>query len=260
MNIFQAVKNETNIVDVYQDLTGNSVSGINKNVNCPSPGHIDKTPSCKLYPDTNSFNCFGLGCNAGGSVIDMVQQVQGTSPLEAAQWLADRYSIQYEDLTPEAKEQIQKRQTRKEIMTSFIEKSHKRLTAEHRNLLHTRGLSDETIDTYKIGYCPRFTRDQVKDLKNNNPEKYQDHKLIGLINDNDSFIPGDRIIIPFWRYNEPIYWVSWDNNQSDYKYLNPAGMEKPVIFHIANNDNAVYITEGVFDFYSLVEAGKNVIA
>ncbi len=259
MNIFEAVKKEVDIINLYQDLSGNTISNYNNNVNCIIPGHSDKTPSMKLYPTTNTFHCFG--CGAGGSVIDLVAEVHGiASPLEAAKWLADRYNINYDDLSPEAKEKIKKKQSRMEILKRFIEKSHKRLNQNHRQLLYDRGLSDKTIDKYKIGYCPEIRPGQLNELKNNKPEKYKEYKKIGLISDNNYFIPGGRIIIPFWKYKKPVYWTGWDKNKKDYKYLNPAGLNKPVIFHRASNETNIYITEGVFDFYSFVEAGKNVIA
>jgi DNA primase len=44
-----------------------------KQICCPF--HADDTPSCRIYPETNSFHCFG--CGATGDVIELVQRLEG---------------------------------------------------------------------------------------------------------------------------------------------------------------------------------------
>lgn len=48
-------------------------------INCPTPGHDDATPSCIVHPQTDRYFCFG--CGAHGDVLQLVQDVRGTSPL-----------------------------------------------------------------------------------------------------------------------------------------------------------------------------------
>ena len=52
---------------------------------CPLPNHNDKTASFKIYEKTNSFYCFG--CNTGGDVIKLVQEINGFSFKEAVKEL-----------------------------------------------------------------------------------------------------------------------------------------------------------------------------
>lgn len=47
------------------------------------PFHRDKRPSLKVYPQTNSFYCFG--CGAGGDVISFVRLMENTTASEAAE-------------------------------------------------------------------------------------------------------------------------------------------------------------------------------
>jgi hypothetical protein len=49
---------------------------------CLCPFHNERRPSFKVYPDTNSFYCYG--CGASGSIIDFVARYHGVKPLEAA--------------------------------------------------------------------------------------------------------------------------------------------------------------------------------
>jgi DNA primase len=49
---------------------------------CPLPGHDDRTPSFTVYPETNSWYCFGA-CQRGGDVVD----------LGAAAWQIERADV-----------------------------------------------------------------------------------------------------------------------------------------------------------------------
>lgn len=51
----------------------------------PCPFHSEKTASCFIYPDTNSFYCFG--CGAGGDVIEFAKLYNKISYREALQLL-----------------------------------------------------------------------------------------------------------------------------------------------------------------------------
>lgn len=93
MNLFDVVKNECDIVKVYEDYTNYSISQIDAEikVRCPLPGHIDETPSACINPVEGLYYCFT--CKKGGSVIDLVKDINGIKPLAAAQELAKRYHI-----------------------------------------------------------------------------------------------------------------------------------------------------------------------
>lgn len=49
------------------------------------PLHAEDTPSCKFYPGTGGFYCFG--CGAGGDVLTFAEKLLGLSPIEAARRL-----------------------------------------------------------------------------------------------------------------------------------------------------------------------------
>lgn len=254
-DIYETVKAKADIKEVYRELTGRNTTDFSSNVRCPVPTHEDKNPDCSINPPKNEFHCHA--CGAEGSIIDMVMAVKGMTELEAAKWLAEKYNIDYEGLTEEEKQKMDKRRNRRQELKKFIDKNHDRLQPKHRNQLHDRGISDTTIDDYKFGYCPQFDKGQLQKLKQNNLDKYKKYQLIGLISKNDNFIPGGRIVIPFWRYNKPVYWVAWDP-KSERNYLYPKGLKKPTIKHRTAGEE-IYIPEGVFDFYSLIEADKNAI-
>lgn len=53
------------------------------------PYHEERTPSFYLYPDTNTFHCFGCGENS--DVISLTQKLHSLSFLEAVKYLAPSY-------------------------------------------------------------------------------------------------------------------------------------------------------------------------
>ena len=56
------------------------------------PFHSEKTPSFFVYPQTQSFYCFG--CGAGGDVITFIRRIENLEYMEAVRMLADRCGLQ----------------------------------------------------------------------------------------------------------------------------------------------------------------------
>jgi hypothetical protein len=88
--------------------------------------HVEKSPSLKLYQNTNTFYCFG--CGAGTSVIDFTAAIQGITPLEAAKYLDTLYSLQLfndKPLTAHERKKIEedkkKRERERDTVNAFEE-------------------------------------------------------------------------------------------------------------------------------------------
>ncbi|MFL0091309.1 CHC2 zinc finger domain-containing protein [Tenacibaculum maritimum] len=67
------------IKEIKEELFINVVLGhyniaINKNKHCKCPFHKDDTPSLRIYPDTNTYHCFG--CGKTGDVIQFIQDIE----------------------------------------------------------------------------------------------------------------------------------------------------------------------------------------
>ena len=56
------------------------------------PFHNEKSPSFNVYPENNSFYCFG--CGAGGDVITFIRKIENLDYIEAVKMLADRVGLQ----------------------------------------------------------------------------------------------------------------------------------------------------------------------
>ena len=63
-----------------------------RNFVCSCPFHSEKTPSCTIYLDTQSFYCFG--CGAGGDVITFIRKIENLDYVEAIKLLAERAGLE----------------------------------------------------------------------------------------------------------------------------------------------------------------------
>ena len=70
------------------------------------PFHSEKTPSFVVYPETQSFYCFG--CGAGGDVITFIRNINNLGYVEAVKQLASRAGMPL----PEEEDQESRRRSR----------------------------------------------------------------------------------------------------------------------------------------------------
>ena len=87
-------------------------------VSCPK--HVDKTPSLRLYPDTNTWHCFG--CLNGYTVIDLYMFVTGKSFRNSFEEICELYGLDYEAKSEDAKAEIRKLQEKQERERAIKEK------------------------------------------------------------------------------------------------------------------------------------------
>ncbi|MDP3181982.1 MAG: DNA primase [Desulfobaccales bacterium] len=122
------------------------------------PFHADTKPSFTVAPDKGIFHCFG--CGAGGNVFSFLMQYHRLSFPEAVQELAKRYGIPitFRELGPEGGKSAQKRQLMQEINTlaaafyqAFLKGSEGQAGREY---LVQRGLTEEVIKAFHLGYAP----------------------------------------------------------------------------------------------------------
>ncbi len=152
-NLFAFVKSKVSIVDVASSYTtlkklGNYLKG-----SCPF--HNEKTASFTVTPHKEIFYCFG--CQMGGDVISFIEKIENISPIEAIKHLSQKYNFalpEYnghkETVTVSEKEQYY-------LLCSTIALwCHKQLLSSPEALAYTkkRGLSEETVKQFLIGYFP----------------------------------------------------------------------------------------------------------
>ena len=124
------------------------------------PFHNEKTPSFYVSPSKGIFKCFG--CGKAGSAVGFVMEHEHYSYVEALKYLAAKYHIEVKE-KEETVEDIAARQRTESLMlvSEFAQKffvDNLLNTDEGRNLglayLHSRGLDDETIARFGLGWAP----------------------------------------------------------------------------------------------------------
>ena len=169
------------------------------------PFHNEKTPSFHIVPSKGIYYCFG--CHKGGSAVGFVMDYEHMSYVEALRYLAKKYNIEIHE-KEETAEDIANRQRRESMLlvTEYASKFfHEQLrTEEGRNVglayFHSRGLEDETIEKYGLGWAPSDRRSFTDAAK---AAGYKDEYLLdtGLCAryDNDGSLHDrfyDRVVFP----------------------------------------------------------------
>jgi DNA primase len=150
------IKNAADIVDVVSEAVLLKKAGKNHVGLCPF--HSEKTPSFTVSPDKQIFYCFG--CGTGGNIFSFLMKQQGLSFPEAVRALGKRYGIDIPDrpLSPEQKKKISEREKLFDINRRTMEFYHQALKSSAagqvaRSYLQKRGISQKTIDDFKLGYA-----------------------------------------------------------------------------------------------------------
>ena len=154
-NFAEQVKAAVDIVRVISEYVRLRKAGANYIGLCPF--HSEKTPSFYVHPTRQFYHCFG--CKAGGDVFKFVQSMERITFPETLKLLAEKYGIPLPktesrgDLDPGTKERLALLEINQKATQFF--RNQLRTTPEGRqalNYLKSRGLNEETIDKFEIGY------------------------------------------------------------------------------------------------------------
>lgn len=235
------------------------------------PFHNEKTPSFTVYPENDSFYCFG--CGVGGDVITFVRRIENLDYLEAVRMLADRAGM----ALPEDgfDDSMAKRRTAVlEANRAAAKFFHAELMSERgREALDyflARGLTIETIRHFGLGYAP----DNWRALKNHLNQKGFDDTLLenanllrrseknGKVNYYDNF--RNRIMFPIIDpRGNVIAFGGRVMDDSKPKYINTSDT---LVYKKSNgvfalnfakngNDGKLIVAEGYMDVIALHQAG-----
>jgi DNA primase len=157
--VLEEIRQRLDIVEIISEHVALKKKGRDYQGLCPF--HDEKTPSFSVSPAKQAYYCFG--CQAGGNAIKFLMEIQKTSFSETVLDLARRYQIPVQTLAPEEKREYQRqlslREQLYEILAVAAQFYHHALfqpqgeTARH-YLKEKRRLSDQTIQTFQLGYAP----------------------------------------------------------------------------------------------------------
>lgn len=148
----EQVRDANEITSVISSYT--SLKRAGRDSVCLCPFHSEKTASCHIYADTQSFYCFG--CGAGGDVINFIRLIEHLDYIESVKFLAQRANIPMPedsyDKTAEAKQRMLEINRQAARFYRDILLSDKGIPG--RQYLIQRGLSENTIRKYGLGFAP----------------------------------------------------------------------------------------------------------
>ncbi|MFC0299752.1 DNA primase [Virgibacillus soli] len=267
------------IVEVVSEYVQLKKSGRNYFGLCPF--HNENTPSFSVAEDKQIFYCFG--CQKGGDVVTYIMEMEGYSFIDAVKYLADRGGVQL-SLVDSEKEGPRISDESQNVISAYGW-----LTKLYHHLLRfakdgkdgyqyfkNRGISDETIDTFKLGFAPNKSEFTASFLEK---KGFHLQPLIkaGVLLDRENEQPIDRfrgrIIFPIRNHLGITVGFGARTLLKDDtpKYLNSAESElfkKNTLlfnFDLAKKHirklNEVILFEGYMDVISSYQAGfKNCVA
>jgi DNA primase len=153
MSVIDEIKQRTDIVEVISQYTKLTKAGRTFRALCPF--HSEKNPSFFVYPDRQSWHCFGA-CSTGGDVFSFIMKKQGIEFGEALRLLAERAGVTIPSrVEPDTKRELKERlyQANEAAAQYFHNLLLKSAAAEKaRNYLANRGLTPKTITDFQLGY------------------------------------------------------------------------------------------------------------
>ncbi|MFK8001127.1 MAG: DNA primase [Polyangiales bacterium] len=179
------IRERVDIVALVGEYVRLSKSGASFKGLCPF--HAEKSPSFYVHPQRRFFHCFG--CQASGDVFSFLTRLEGLPFPEAASRLADKAGVEIPASDPAAEADRKRRRNREERLVEITDAAagfFARALREHplggmaRQVFEDRGLSQESVETFRLGYAPhswdalgRFLREKGYSL--------EDAEAVGLV-------------------------------------------------------------------------------
>ncbi len=273
--VIMEIKYRNPIEDVIAPYV--SLKRAGKNLKGLCPFHSEKTPSFTVYPDSNSYFCYG--CGSGGDVVTFVKNIENLDYVEALKLLAERGGVQipetgYDDSMLKLKAKIYEinREAAKFYYNFMFTKegmwAYKYLT--------DRGLTKDTITHFGLGAAPDSWDSLLKHLKS------KGYSLIDML-EADVIKKGpkgyydrfrNKVMFPIIDLQKRVIGFSGRKNPNDTfekagKYINTADT---LVYKKSNHlfgmnhakaycQERIILVEGNMDVISLHQAGfKNTVA
>jgi DNA primase len=157
-NFKESLKQQADIVRIVGDYVKLRKSGA-QNFSGLCPFHAEKTPSFSVHATRQFFHCFG--CGQSGDVFTFVQKVENITFPETVRLIAQKLGVPMPKMSFSSPAEARDAQVRGALIdvhvraTAFFQESLRRPEgASAREYLKGRGLDDEIVAHFRIGYAP----------------------------------------------------------------------------------------------------------
>jgi len=270
---FDLVKERVDIVQLIGESVPLKKAGRGYVGLCPF--HVEKSPSFHVDAERRTFKCFG--CGEGGDAFTWLEKREGLTPAEALNTLAERAGVPLSRRAPEERKQEDRLLQANDAATFYFRQALRgtprgKWVAEY---LAKRGITQESIDAFGIGYAPDQRDSLLLYLRK---KGYSEDEAVaaGLVTRNDRGLWDrfrDRLIVPIRdRRGRAIAFggrALRDDQQGKYVNSNQTllfnksatlyGLDKASA--AIRKEGSAVIVEGYFDTIACHQAGfTNVVA
>ena len=261
-DILDRVAHANDIVEVVSGYFPLKKAGKDYVALCPF--HAEKTPSFTVSPSKQIFKCFG--CGRGGSVFNFVMAKENATFPEAVRILAERAGIELRE-DPEARNQARGRRRLRDVLAWAMDRfraglAHPRLGEPGRAYLADRGLTEETIEAFGVGFAPEGWDNLIRAAKRDGiaPEALETTGLIVPRSEGTGYYDRfrGRVMFPILdTLDRPIGFGGRALGDAQPKYLNspetPFFHKKEALYGLPQareaiqGDRRAVVVEGYFD-------------
>jgi DNA primase len=195
MSDTEIIKQKLSIVDIAGSYLKIERSGSSYRACCPF--HNEKTPSFFISPDRGNYYCFG--CGAKGDIFSLVEHLEVLDFKGALKFLADKAGVTLRGVSDDGVSKDEKEMVYRvlERATVFFEQQLS-LSSEASSYIKNRGVNDESIKAFRIGYALTSWQSLGDALQK---EGYKKEVLLqaGLVKENEGRMYDrfrDRIMFP----------------------------------------------------------------
>jgi len=279
MDFAEQLKSSIDIVKVAGEYVRLKRLGATANYKGLCPFHQEKTPSFNVNQTRQFYKCFG--CGVGGDVIKFVQEIEGLSFWESAKMLAERHGVplpkrsDYSDA--ESKQRGALMDMHAVAARLFQDNLRGPRGTEARDYLAKRGVSQEVIDTFELGYAEPSGQALTRKLSERSfsAEQMEVSGLVRKRNEGTGYYDNFRGRLMFPIHNEYGKVIAFGgramNAEDQPKYLNspetPIYKKTSVLYNLhrareaVRRSGRVVLVEGYMDVIGVYAAGvKEVVA
>ena len=274
-NIFETARVE----EVVGDFVTLKKRGANMLGVCPF--HDEKTPSFTVSPAKGIYKCFG--CGKGGNSVNFIMEHEQFSYPEALRYLAKKYHIEVPEieLTPQQLEKVNAKESLYVVNNFANEFFQKQLQTDEGlaiglSYFKERGMTDETIQKFQLGYNPESWDALTKEaLKSKYKKVYLEQSGLSIFKENKSYDRfRGRVIFPIHSLSGRVLGFGGRTLKTDKKIAKYVNTPESDIYHKSKvlygiyfaksaivKEDCCYLVEGYTDVISMYQSGvENVVA